>query len=63
MPRCPMRPASPHRSAGVAYYFARGKLRADPVYRAILELGVLLGRAQVLDLGCGAPNDRIRAAV
>jgi cyclopropane fatty-acyl-phospholipid synthase-like methyltransferase len=44
----------PYRSAGrFAYYFARGKLRADPVYRAILELGLLLGRARVLDLGCG----------
>src|SRR5277367_6843082 len=44
----------PYRNAGrFAYYFARGKLRADPVYRAILELGLLLGRASVLDLGCG----------
>jgi SAM-dependent methyltransferase len=46
--------SEPYRSAGrFAYYFARGKLRADPVYRAILELGLLLGRARVLDLGCG----------
>ncbi len=44
----------PYRNAGrYAYHFARGKLRADPVYRAILELGLLLGRPQVLDLGCG----------
>ncbi len=44
----------PYRNAGrFAYYFARGKLRADPVYRAILELGLLSGRARVLDLGCG----------
>jgi SAM-dependent methyltransferase len=44
----------PYRNAGrFAYYFARGKLRADPIYRAILELGLLLGRARVLDLGCG----------
>jgi SAM-dependent methyltransferase len=44
----------PYRSAGpFAYHFARGKLRADPVYRAILELGLLLGRPRVLDLGCG----------
>jgi SAM-dependent methyltransferase len=44
----------PYRSAGLfAYHFARGKLRTDPVYRAILELGLLLGRAHVLDLGCG----------
>lgn len=44
----------PYRRAGrFAYHFARGKLRTDPVYRAILELGLLQGRAQVLDLGCG----------
>lgn len=44
----------PYRNAGrFAYYFARGKLRADPIYRAILESGLLLGRARVLDLGCG----------
>jgi len=44
----------PYRNAGrFAYYFARGKLRADPIYRSILELGLLLGRARVLDLGCG----------
>ena len=44
----------PYRNAGrFAYYFARGKLRGDPVYRSILELGLLLGRARVLDLGCG----------
>jgi 2-polyprenyl-3-methyl-5-hydroxy-6-metoxy-1,4-benzoquinol methylase len=44
----------PYRNAGrFAYYFARGKLRGDPVYRAILESGLLLGRARVLDLGCG----------
>src|SRR5580658_2369657 len=44
----------PYRGAGrFAYHFARRKLRTDPVYRAILELGLLLGRARVLDLGCG----------
>jgi SAM-dependent methyltransferase len=43
-----------YRKAGpFAYHFARAKLRTDPVYRAILELGLLLGRARVLDLGCG----------
>lgn len=46
--------SAPYRSAGrFAYYFARGKLRTDPVYRAILELGLLRGRQRVLDLGCG----------
>src|SRR5260221_2833930 len=44
----------PSRTRGrFPYYFARGQLRADPVYRAILEMGLLLGRARVLDLGCG----------
>ena len=46
--------SAPYRSAGrFAYHFARGKLRSDPVYRAILELGLLRGRGRVLDLGCG----------
>jgi cyclopropane fatty-acyl-phospholipid synthase-like methyltransferase len=46
--------SEPYRNAGrFAYHFARGKLRTDPVYRAILELGLLLGRTRVLDLGCG----------
>jgi SAM-dependent methyltransferase len=44
----------PYRSAGhFAYHFARGKLRADPVYGAILALGLLQGCSRVLDLGCG----------
>jgi SAM-dependent methyltransferase len=45
---------SPYRSAGrFAYKFARGKLRVDPVFPAILELGLLQGRPRILDLGCG----------
>jgi SAM-dependent methyltransferase len=58
--KAPLNPAlldaacEPYRSAGrFAYHFARGKLRSDPVYRAILELGLLVGCARVLDLGCG----------
>jgi len=44
----------PYRQAGrFAYHFARGKLRADPVFRAILELGLLRGYPRILDLGCG----------
>jgi SAM-dependent methyltransferase len=44
----------PYRKAGLfAYFFARGKLGADPVFRAILERGLLLGRSRILDLGCG----------
>jgi cyclopropane fatty-acyl-phospholipid synthase-like methyltransferase len=38
---------------GFAYHFARGKLGGDPVFRAILEFGLLRGRACILDLGCG----------
>src|ERR1700681_2462066 len=46
--------SKPYRKAGrFAYYFARGKLRADPVYRAILELGLLQNHERILDLGCG----------
>jgi len=48
------RACAPYRHAGrLVYHFARGKLRADPVFRAILELGLLTGRAHILDLGCG----------
>jgi len=48
------RACEPYRKAGrFAYYFARGKLGADPVYRAILELGLLSGRGYILDLGSG----------
>lgn len=44
----------PYRKAGLfAYFFARSKLRRDPIYRAILELGLLTGRSRILDLGCG----------
>jgi SAM-dependent methyltransferase len=45
---------APYRRAGrFAYHFARGKLRFDPVFRAILEQGLLTGRTRILDLGCG----------
>jgi len=48
--------SSPYLRAGsglFAYFFARGKLRLDPVYRALLERGLLIGRSRILDLGCG----------
>jgi SAM-dependent methyltransferase len=46
--------ARPYRRAGLfAYHFARGKLQGDPVYAAILSLGLLQGCSRVLDLGCG----------
>ncbi|MEO7207634.1 MAG: class I SAM-dependent methyltransferase [Steroidobacteraceae bacterium] len=48
------RASEPYRSAGAfAYNFARRKLRSDPVFCALLERGLLLGRGQILDLGCG----------
>jgi SAM-dependent methyltransferase len=48
------RASAPYRSAGrFAHNFARGKLRADPVFRALLEFGLLQGRKDILDLGCG----------
>jgi SAM-dependent methyltransferase len=48
------RASKPYRSAGLfAYKFARGKLRSDPVFRALLERGLLRGRGRILDLGCG----------
>lgn len=43
-----------YRPAGrTAYRFARGKLQGDPVYRAVLESGLLPVAGTVLDLGCG----------
>ena len=48
------RAADPYRRAGrFAYHFARGKLRYDPIFRSILELGLLRGQPRILDLGCG----------
>lgn len=44
----------PYREAGrFAYYFARGKLRRDPVFARLLELGLLSDHKRILDLGCG----------
>lgn len=46
--------AEPYRKVGhFAFGFARGKLRLDPVFRAILEQDLLEGCESVLDLGCG----------
>lgn len=45
--------ASYRRPGAIAYHFARGKLRGDPIYHAILAQGLLAGRARILDLGCG----------
>jgi SAM-dependent methyltransferase len=36
-----------------AWHYARGKLRHDPVYFALLRSGVFPDRGSLLDLGCG----------
>jgi SAM-dependent methyltransferase len=36
-----------------AYHFALGKLRGDPVFAGLLQLGLIPSRARLLDLGCG----------
>jgi SAM-dependent methyltransferase len=44
----------PYRAAGrFAYHFARGKLRHDPVFFALLRSGLIPDGARLLDLGCG----------
>lgn len=46
--------SAPYRAAGrSAYFHARGKLRGDPAFVRILELGLLGGYQHILDLGCG----------
>lgn len=43
-----------YRSSGrVAFHFARGKLRRDPVYEAVFSGGFLSAEGTLLDLGCG----------
>ncbi len=43
-----------YRPAGrFAYHFARGKLRWDPAYRALLEGDLIPREGTLLDLGCG----------
>ncbi len=46
--------ASLYRSAGAfPFYFARGKLRNDPVFLAVMKSGLIKSGMTVLDLGCG----------
>ena len=46
--------AEPYLKAGVLHWeFVRGKLRHDPMYRGILEAGLLPRRGRLVDLGCG----------
>lgn len=40
-------------AGGFARRFAHGKLRFDPVFRALLESGAIAPQARVLDIGCG----------
>lgn len=42
------RPAGPF-----AYHFARGKLGGDPLFRLLLQRGMVPATARVVDLGCG----------
>ena len=45
---------APYRAADrFAFHFARGKLSGDPVFRHLLERGLIAPRAKVLDIGCG----------
>jgi SAM-dependent methyltransferase len=44
----------PYRRAGhFAWHFARGKLGLDPVFRHLLNEGLIAPHARVLDIGCG----------
>ena len=46
--------AAPFRAAGhFAWHFARGKLRYDPVFLALVTRGAFPDGVRVLDLGCG----------
>lgn len=48
------RARAPYRGAGrFAWYFARGKLGFDPVFRHLVASGLIAPNARVLDLGCG----------
>lgn len=46
--------SAPYRAADpFAWYFARGKLRGDPIFICLLEQGLIPSGARLLDLGCG----------
>ncbi len=46
--------SAPYRRSGVfAWRFARGKLGMDPVFRHLIEKGLVSPGARVLDIGCG----------
>ena len=46
--------SAPYRAADkFAWHFARGKLGGDPVFRHVLERGLIKPDSRVLDIGCG----------
>lgn len=46
--------SAPYRAADTfAWRFARGKLSGDPVFRHVLEHGLIKPDSRVLDIGCG----------
>ena len=48
------RASDPYLATGIMpWEFARGKLRGDPVYRALLRPGVMAAGGTLVDLGCG----------
>ena len=48
------RATRPYRSAGrFAWKFAQGKLKGDPMFFAMLELGLIPDGDRLIDLGCG----------
>ncbi|HEY7058934.1 MAG TPA: DUF2062 domain-containing protein [Vicinamibacterales bacterium] len=48
------RASDPYLECGItAWEFARGKLRGDPVYRALIEDAVLPSGMSIVDVGCG----------
>jgi len=48
------RATQPYRSAGrFAWKFAQGKLKGDPVFFSLLELGLIPDGKRLIDLGCG----------
>ena len=48
------RASDPYLQCGItAWEFARGKLRGDPVYRALVEDSALASGISIVDVGCG----------
>lgn len=46
--------ARPYRSAGLfAWKFAQGKLKGDPAFLGLLQLGLIPDGKRLIDLGCG----------